>query len=195
MNIFAMIGWLGASLYLCGHCYLCYKKAWNHKLYFGLNIFAAILVTVSSLIHASWQAVTINAFWAVVSIYRYCGHDLRVFPYGQKIFIRIICVFFVLIIITNLYEPKFIFPLLGWSSVFVFSAAYLLFSIGQMTALSYFLWSAYAATAILPQLWIDGNSAVFTLEVVWSAVSLLGAIKVLWLNFKQITTKHCPSRR
>lgn len=184
MSLLFVVGWTGTCLYLCSHSYICYKKRWSTSVYYGLNFCAAILVTLYSLNHFSWQAVAINVFWALISLVSYFSINFRAFPFSLRMFDFTIWMFIAIIIIVYLSYPVFIYALMGWSSVFVFTAAYLLFSVGRMQAFSYFLWSAYAALAILPQLWIDKNLAVFTLEVIWAGVSLLGAMRILYVRGK-----------
>ena len=176
--IFASIfGWLGAMLYLLSHSYISYKADWNKRLYYAGNLIAALLLIATSVAFNSWQAVVINGFWAVISLLFFCDVKLGSLPVSSSMFRAAVVLLWGWIAILWFKDGDLNLGLLGWSSAFVFSAAYLLFSVERMRPGYYFLWSAYAALALLPQLWLEQNWPVFMLEIIWAGISLFGAIR------------------
>jgi hypothetical protein len=177
VSIASIFGWLGAMLYLLSHSYISYKADWNKRLYYAGNLIAAMLLIATSVVFNSWQAVVINCFWAVVSLLLLCDVKLRSLPVSPLMFRAAMVILWGWIALLWFKDGDVNLGLLGWSSAFAFSAAYLLFSVERMRPGHYFLWSAYAALALLPQLWLEQNWPVFVLEIIWAGISLFGAIR------------------
>jgi len=177
VSIASIFGWLGTILYLLSHSYISYKADWNKRLYYAGNLIAAMLLIATSVVFSSWQAVVINCFWAVISLLLVCDVKLRSLPVSPSMFRAAMVLLWGWIAVLWFEDGDVNLGLLGWSSVFVFSAAYLLFSVERMRPGYYFLWSAYAALALLPQLWLEQNWPVFVLEIIWAGISLFGAIR------------------
>jgi len=173
----SIFGWLGSMLYLLSHSYISYKADWNKRLYYALNLSAAMLLVATSVVFSSWQAVVINCFWAGISVLFFFDVKLGSLPVSPSIFRAAVVVLWGWIAVLWFKDGELSLGLLGWSSAFVFSAAYLLFSAERIRPGYYFLWSAYAALALLPQLWLDQNWPVFMLEIIWAGISLFGAIR------------------
>ena len=63
----AILGWFGSLLYIVNHGYISSVKQWQGRIYYSGNLIAAVSLVISSFIIASYQAVVINNFWAIVS--------------------------------------------------------------------------------------------------------------------------------
>ncbi|MDO6692086.1 hypothetical protein Q4574_02265 [Aliiglaciecola sp. 3_MG-2023] len=74
-------------------------------------------------------------------------------------------------------EFELFIRIVGWTSALVFGAAYLLFCAQKMSQKTYLYLNVYAALALTPQLWIDKNYPVLTLEVIWALISIHGALR------------------
>ncbi|MDO6427010.1 hypothetical protein Q4489_08310 [Thalassotalea sp. 1_MG-2023] len=172
-----LIGWIGTVLYLINHAYISFVRHWKPNIYYGGNLLAAVVLVISSLAVSSYQAVFINAFWAMVSlaILRHwpinkIPASTRLFYLGLFVFVSYFCYQYIASGVINI-------ALLGWSSAYAFTAGYLLFCCKKLNHLAYLLLNAYAAIVLLPQLWQDQNLPVFALEIAWAAISLVGAVK------------------
>jgi hypothetical protein len=177
MNLFSLLGWIGTVLYLLNHTYISYKTDWNHKIYYGANFLAAASLVISSAIVDSWQAVAINIFWALISLMLFNHSKLAWVSIRVMHFHFIIVIFMITLLMLLITNGVVDLAILGWLSAFVFSVAYLLFSIEKLPPRHYFLWNAFAAVSLLPQLWTDGNFPVFFLEIAWAIISIYGAIR------------------
>lgn len=173
----ASLGWIGTILYLINHTYISINKNWQKKVYYGGNALAAMCLIISSYFTNSWQAIVINAFWAIISVALFFNISLSSIKFSKRLFyvslISMLTVFFGGYLVQN----QLNFALLGWTSAFVFSGCYLLFSSQKMLPRYYLCWNAFAAIALLPQLWLDQNWPVFSLEIVWAIISLYGAVR------------------
>lgn len=175
-----LLGWFGSILYLVNHAYISVVKNWQPSIYYMGNLFAALALVVSSLIIVSYQAVVINGFWAIISVLLIIKIDLAKVPLSKRIFY----LGFALFLIYSAYigfEQRFnsydFYTSLGWSSSYVFCLSYLLFCSKKLKHINYLLLNFYAASALLPILWIQQNWPVFTLEVSWALISAYGAYK------------------
>lgn len=178
----AVIGWCGTILYLLNHGYISLNKNWRKSIYYTANAIAAICLIISSSINNSWQAVVINGFWAIISFSLLLNLDLTKIKFSKRLFHLIIAIMLAIFIGQYALSNNANLPLLGWTSAFVFSACYLLFSSEKMLPRYYLCWNAFAALALLPQLYLDQNWPVFTLEISWAVISIYGAIK----RFEQV---------
>ena len=173
----AIIGWCGTILYLLNHAYISLDKQWRKSIYYSANAAAAICLIISSTINSSWQAVVINAFWAIISLSLLLNFNLASIKFSKRLFNLVVIVMLAVFVGQLVFYSQANLTLLGWTSAFVFSACYLLFSAEKMLPRYYLCWNAFAAIALLPQLWLDQNWPVFTLEIVWALISIYGAAK------------------
>lgn len=171
------IGWLGTLLYLINHAYISINKNWQQNIYYIGNAVAAICLIISSYFSVSWQAVVINTFWAIISIALLVGANLNVLRFNKRFFYAVVFVLLATFVGQYLVQNQLNFVLLGWSSAFIFSGCYLLFSQEKMLPRFYLCWNAFAAITLLPQLWNDGNWPVFGLEIIWAIISIYGAAR------------------
>jgi hypothetical protein len=176
------IGWLGTFLYLINHIYISLETNWKNNIYYGGNTLAAICLIISSYYNASWQAVVINIFWASISIALLLGANLSTIKLNKRFFYIVFIGMSLMLFVNYLMQSQFDLALLGWISAFIFSGAYLLFSAKKMLPRYYLCWNAFAAIALLPQLWLDHNWPVFALEVIWASISIYGAAR----KFEQV---------
>lgn len=158
---FAVIpGSAGTLLYLVNRALISLSAPYEDRCYFAGNLIAASAVAVSSLMMASWQASAINLVWAVISLRRLRGNAVDVPISGP----RIILVLAVAAAIALVLRPAAVFAIFAWLSVAVFALACLLFASGGLGRHGYMWLNAYAATTMTPQLWLDRNFPVPTLD-------------------------------
>lgn len=177
--IIFILGWAGTIIYLLNHGYISLVSQWRPTIYYGGNLVAATALVITSLQHHSHQAVIINSFWALLSLALLCKLPVERLPFNNRLFYLLLIGFVAVIGFQIFSDLQQVIIVLGWSSAFVFSGSYLLFSAGKMKQIHYLAFNAYAAIALLPQLWIDGNWPVFGLEIVWAIISLYGFYKRL----------------
>ena len=175
--IFALLGWFGTITYLVNHAYISLVQQRNNTIYYAGNLLAAVALVISSVASDSFQAVVINGFWALISILILAKVDLQRLPISRRFFNAVLVIFAIALVYQGVVHAKLDIRLLGWSSAFVFSASYLLFSVAKMRILIYLLCNAYAAFSLLPQVWLDQNWPVFVLEICWGCISIYGAAR------------------
>ncbi|MGH1373107.1 MAG: CBU_0592 family membrane protein [Cellvibrionaceae bacterium] len=177
MSILSLLGWFGTLLYLINHGYISLITKWKPSLYYGGNLVAALSLVITSVVAQSWQAVVINGFWALISILLLAKVDLKRFAIAQSWYMGGIALLWLWLAVISVQAAALDLTVLGWTSAYVFSLAYLLFSAGRMEPQHYLLWNGYAALALLPQLWLDQNLPVLTLEIAWACLSFYGAAR------------------
>lgn len=172
-----ILGWFGSVCYLVNHGYISIVKNWNAKIYYSGNLIAAVSLVISSFAISSNQAVFINSFWAIISALLLLNMDIAKLPFSKRVFF----VGFAVLLICSSYmgfeygwTSTIFHNWLGWSSGYVFCLSYLLFCSKKLSPLYYLVLNAYAASALLPVLWGQGNWPVFFLEICWIAISLFG---------------------
>ncbi len=177
MTLITAIGWLGTLFYLANHAYISLNKNWKKHIYYGGNAIAAGCLVLSSFYNQSWQAVVINSFWLVISAALLMNANLHALKFSPKLFYIIVGGMMMLFAGGLVIEQQANLALLGWVSAVVFSGCYLLFSQEKMLPRFYLCWNAFAAIALLPQLWLDANWPVFGLEIAWALISIYGAVR------------------
>ena len=182
MTLLALVGWSGTLLYLLNHGYISLVQKWKPSIYYGGNLIAAVSLVITSVFAASWQAVVINGFWAVISMLLLAKVDLKRFSIPPSWFMAGLVGLWLWLLVKSVSDMALDLTILGWTSAYVFSFAYLLFSAERMAPRHYLLWNGYAALSLLPQLWLDQNLPVFGLEVAWACLSFYGAAR----KYKQI---------
>lgn len=173
-----LLGWCGTAVYLANHAYISLVTSWRPKIYFSGNLVAATALTVQSVHLSSWQAAVINGFWMAVSTLLLIDVKMdslkltakSYFSFSALLLLTVFSSFF-LIELTEFYK------VLGWSSAYFFCSSYFLFSATRISSRAYLSCNVYAALALLPQLWLNANYPVLTLEIAWATVSLIGIIK------------------
>lgn len=173
----AVLGWFGSILYLINHAYISLIKDWKETWYYSGNLIAAVALVVSSLIIASYQAVVINSFWAVISLLLLLKFDVTKLSFSKRVFYIGLGVFSVAILGVGYrsgFNSNAFFTVLAWSSSYAFCLSYFLFCAKKLSQISYLALNAYAACALLPLLLVQQNWPVFTLEVCWAVISVYG---------------------
>ena len=156
MTGFELLGWFGTLLYLANYAYLAFYPRWHRPVYFSANGVAALSLVVSSAAIASWQAVGINFFWAAISVWLLIGGSFRFVRVGPSVLTVGVGLCWVAALPALFWQWQLAVAIIGWSSTFAFSAAYLLFAARRLSIGPYHLWNAYAAFVLLPQLYLDG---------------------------------------
>lgn len=171
-ELLVFLGWIGTLIYLIAHAYISLSATWIRGLYYTLNLVAASLLAVSSLYIKSYQSFAINLFWMIVSLLLLFSIDLSRFSFSLVLYRAAIMACF--LSLGYFVVQGLVIGFIGWVSVFVFCASYFLFTSEKMRRSEYLLWQAFAATAIIPQAWIDSNWPIVGLEVCWAGVSMFG---------------------
>ncbi len=178
----ALVGYAGTLLYLASHAYVSLWQDFNQRYYFAGNLVAATALVVSSTVLFSWQAVCTNLFWALVSLQRLRDVPLPVRallnPYFRVALQVVAGALLGVLAISIFVKPLIAIGLLAWSSVLIFSLAYLLFAAGELDKRRYLWLNFLAALIIMPQMWLDSNYPVLLLEGCWAIVSFYGALSI-----------------
>lgn len=170
------LGWFGTSLYLGNYAYLAFVSRYSRPMYFTANAVAAISLVISSFAIASWQAVGINLFWAAISLWLLLGRGFRFVTADPRLLVFVTFGFWVIALAAVIVALPQSVSVLGWSSMFAFSASYLLFAADRLNVGMFHLWNAYAAVVLMPQLSLDSNWPVLLLEICWFLISVFAYI-------------------
>jgi hypothetical protein len=179
MLLFMVVtGWFGTIMYLVNHAYISFVRDWRANVYYTGNLLAATALTVQSFYLSSWQAVAINGFWMITSMLLLLGvrmdrikiRSLHYFTFSGILLASVLASIF-FIELTQFYD------VMAWSAAYFFCSSYFLFTAKRIPSRAYLAINIYAALALLPQLWLSANYPVFTLEIAWAIVSLIGMIR------------------
>lgn len=175
--MFTVIGWVATAVYLGNHGYLSTHRNYRPKIYYALNFFAASGIVVSSAAIASWQAVVVNAFWALLSLAAL--NDVQ--PHaGGRLSERWIIAPLAALGLGGLgfalFDLSAGMAALGWAATGLFCGGYLLFAAGAVRRRRFLLFNIFAAYGLTPILYLDANWPVLALEACWGAISAIGWI-------------------
>ena len=174
----ALIGWVGTVLYLGNHGLLAFDRIARGQKYYAINLCAAALVTASSLILASWQALVVNGFWVGVSLLGLLG--VRLAPL-RGVSLRALLTLCAVLATAAAFAAITDWPLgirlLGWSATALFCGIYLLYAVERISAQQFLAGNAAAAFCLVPVLTLDQNWPVVALELVWGVLSVIGLVR------------------
>ena len=174
----SFIGWVGTVLYLGNHGLLAFDRIDRGRYYYAINLCAAALVTASSLMLASWQAVVVNGFWVVVSLLGLLGRRLALVPgVSLRTLLALCCVLVVVAAVAAFANGPLGIRLLGWSATALFCGIYLLYAVERISLSEFLAGNAAAAFCLVPVLAMDQNWPVVALELVWGALSVVGLVR------------------
>lgn len=177
-----ILGWFGSLLYLVNHGYISLVKQWRKRVYYSGNLIAAVSLVISSLFIASYQAVLINVFWALISLLLLIHFDVSKLSFSKRFFYVSFTFFLAVIVVYALrlgVNSIEFYTCLAWSSSYVFCLSYFLFCSKKLNQIAYLAFNIYAACALLPLLWLQQNWPVFSLEVCWAIISAYGIVAKL----------------
>ncbi len=70
MEIFTIIGWIGAVVYVMAYLLLVLKKISSDGwLYHLLNFFGAVCLIINGMVLADFPNVAVNAIWAAIAVF------------------------------------------------------------------------------------------------------------------------------
>lgn len=175
MNLWEIVGWTGTTLYLVAYALLASRILAAGRIYFLLNVFAAVFVAAVSVAKGSVQAIFVHGLWSVASVYGVCGVApplLGLRPPAVRVVVA------VLVGGSLIAMPWAGLPLsvewMAWGSVVGYTGAYVLFTAGRMAVLEFHIVNFVASAAILPVLALDANWPTFALEFAWMIVAAAG---------------------
>lgn len=168
------IGWLGTVLYLTSYLYLSIYKHASLLVYHACNFVAAACITVVSVVLHSWQAVVINVIWGLISVARVFEQPLGFLRFKPAYLEAVLGLCSGVALFALPFLPAFSFNLMAWSATMAFCLGYLLFASEMVGKSRFFIYNAFAALVILPQLWVDVNYPTFAMEMIWFVISIYG---------------------
>lgn len=173
-----MIGFFGTFLYLLAYAYLTFYRAYKERVYVSINAVAAGILTYTSLLLESWQAVLVNGFWLVASL------AILVFtrlpgqlPIPFRYYMGALLTCFVLALMVGVSSVTSLLVIVGWFSAINFCFAYYLFLSQRVTPRQYHVLNMLSAGFIIPALWLEQNWPVVVLEVCWVLISGHGVLQ------------------
>lgn len=174
----SLIGWLGTVSYLLAHFYLALTHDPRVRMYYVVNLLAALMLVFSSVVIASWQAAATNVFWALISLAIVLRYAPQVsFKLSERWLIAP-CVMLGLVGMgRSLFDFYTGMSLLGWAGTLLFGLSYLLFASGVIQRRRFLWYNMTAAYALVPILYLDDNLPVFVLELAWGSISAVGLLR------------------
>ncbi|MEO1575151.1 MAG: hypothetical protein AAFU65_09350 [Pseudomonadota bacterium] len=174
----SLLGWAGTTLALGNHALLSFGRIERGRPYYLVNALGAVLVTLSSLALASWQAVAVNGFWVLASAAGYLGVTIRLTPAVSVRALLAVCLVLALPAGWHaFFDPAVALRWLGWSGTVLLCGSYLLFAVDRMSQGVFLACNAVAAFSLVPVLVLDQNWPVVLLELVWGILSLIGLVR------------------
>lgn len=161
------MGWLGSLFYLISYFLLSNNTIDKGKVYYLLNIFGALFITIVSIEKNTAQPIVINIFWLYISGVSYFGLSLFQIKLSKFFLNFNLCLLIVMATGFLFYNYSYSFNILAWGSVLSFLGSFYLFSIGSIKPHSFHFYNAIAAFMIIPQMLLQGNSQVVFLEAFW----------------------------
>jgi hypothetical protein len=178
MHLFEITGWAGFILYLIAYMLLATNHITAGKLYYILNILAAVCITVVSVYKGTVQAVLVNLLWGLISCTGLSGTKIRSHADITAIFrFLIIGLFGTSAVLFVFGQEYWTIRLLAWIYVLAFIISYWLFISHKISVFEFHIWNLVASLTILPKLIVDYNWPVFALEILWALAAVTGLAK------------------
>lgn len=175
------IGWLATTLYLIAQGYISLNPNYKRTPFFVLNILAGVLLTGASIGMESYQAVAINAYWAIVSLAA-LFHLFTRFHFRMPIpWLWGICGLLAVASIAGILAlgpaGPLIIDVIGWNGTIIYCGSYFLMAIRNISRISYLWVNAISGVMLLPAYAMADNWPSFVLNVVWVILSVIGAVR------------------
>lgn len=178
MLIADVIGWFGTVLYLANYAYMSLYDHWKRRIYFSANAVAATCLAIISVILFSWQAVGVNGFWVIISLWLLSGRGFSFVRFNHWVVDGGVGLMWLVAAVYLFIDWRGSVAWMAWSSTWTFCFAYLLFAAEKLPLKRFLICNAYAAGALLPQLFLDENWPTFAMESAWCCISLAGLWKL-----------------
>jgi len=175
MLIEEILGWIGTTTYLVAYILLTVKIIAMERLYLYLNLIAASLIIIVSIAKSSWFVVALDLFWAAITLTKLINYSVKL-PARSKIIFQIIMGVLLSIGLNNLLLKNYHFgiSILASCSTIGYSFSYLLFLNRLLKVKEFHFWNFLLAIILIPQLVLDNNWQVITIQIFWSAIALWG---------------------
>lgn len=175
MLVWEIVGWIGTALYVLAYVLLALRMLSADRVYYGLNVVAALFVAAVSVAKGSAQAAAINGLWAAASVYGVCGLTPP-HPWLRPFIVRIAVA---IQVGGGLFALRWVglgvaASWMAWGSVATYTGAYVLFVGRRVAPLEFHIVNFIASTAILPVLILEANWPVVALEVAWAVAAMIG---------------------
>ncbi|WOI54223.1 CBU_0592 family membrane protein [Parvularcula sp. LCG005] len=170
-----LLGWAGFALYILAQAYITWVRDANRTIYYTMNLFGALGYTISSALLYSWQSVSINVFWFIVSALMLMG----ITPTGP---LRVVRTPLVAIVGLMALAAAAIWPtspdwgrsILGWDGALLYCAGYALFASKVIRRKLYLVMNTAAPIMLLPIYLAHHNDPAVGMSVVWAIISAAG---------------------
>lgn len=182
MSLFmATVGWLGTALYLAAQMLLALFDLSRFR-YVMLNAAAALASSAYSVYIWSIQAVCINVVWTALSLAALRYHGVTVTPPRDPVAahrrsLAIVGGGAAAFAAAWLGQPPDLWVWLSWLSFWLYSAAYFTFIFVGLRRNAFLALCITAASALIPQLVVDGNQPVLVVQGLWIVFSAVGLMR------------------
>ncbi len=178
--IVEIFGWIGSIIYIVAYYLISHNKIDKGKMYFLLNMIAAVLVSVISVVKMTIQPVFTNVFWLYVSYVSYFNKNLTLKFMNKKFFDFVLVIMsFSSIVSWLIWDYLQCFDILAWMSVVAFIWSYYLFSVEKINMQSFHLYNVIAAISVIPKMVVFSNYQVVCLEILWAIFAIRAYTKAL----------------
>ncbi len=180
MLIIEIIGWIGSIMYLVAYFLLSNKIIEKDKLYYLLNIVAAVLVAILSTYKNTMQSVFLNLFWGYLSYFAYINKEFKFNIISVRLFNISISALLIVSFILLLLKKQFLaLDTLAWISVFVFIVSYYLLLVNKISLQSFNIYNFIAAFIIIPKMYTFENYQVAFVQAIWAFFALKAYVEDL----------------
>ncbi|NNU16007.1 hypothetical protein HK107_06695 [Parvularcula sp. ZS-1/3] len=171
------LGWLGLTLYAAAHLLLILRDGRDRRLYFSINLVAAIVFTASAIGLSSWQSMAINIFWALTSVLGLADRERILSGLGRGLTLATLLLSALLLAVSG----AGVFPFadgLGWTGALIYSLAYFLLAEERINRRRYLLLNVIAAVVLIPVYNAQENWPALWMSIVWTVISGGGYLRV-----------------
>lgn len=173
-----ILGWIGSIIYIVAYFLISKGKIDKDKMYYLLNMIAAVLVSIVSIAKMTIQPVFTNLFWLYVSYVSYIEKEIKFKFINKKILDFILVVMGIYSVVTFfIWDYLYCFDILAWLSVVAFVGSFYLFSIDKINTQSFHLYNIIAALSVIPKMVAFDNYQVACLEILWAIFAIKAYFK------------------
>lgn len=171
------INFIGVAMLLISHTIISLK---NSQSAFLFGFFGGLFIATGSWFLGSYPIITLNIFWAFISLLGYYELD----PTKNMTFLKRVNVNYIIVLVSIM-----LFWLLGQSfetlayiTTFIYLMAYFAFSTNTLKKLDYLVWCSFGFLMLIPHLVDKNHFSVSINEIYGFVIGLIGINKILKEN-------------
>lgn len=173
------LGWVALVLYVGAHILLILTGKRYRRIYFAVNLVAAIGFVISAGGLSSWQSLAINVFWIVTSIFGLTGRT-NILPSGGGKAVLLFYGATIAVLVGIVWiAPPLLADAAGWAGAALYCVAYFLLADEDLDRRGYLAMNIAAPLLLVPVYTAQGNWPAQWMSFIWAALSFAGLVRLL----------------